>query len=83
MVYSCFLFESINGNLICLFHGEQNAVVQIANEISTMLKIPAFLNKLAVGSSAHNFYTKLTVVNHHFKVTETIFDGAYVIGSKK
>ena len=36
-VYSCFSFESMNGNLIKLFHGTQNPVIQIANTVSTML----------------------------------------------
>lgn len=82
-VYSCFSFESVNGQLVKLFHGTQNPVIQIANAISSMLKIPALSEKLVVGSPAYNFYTKLTGVNHHFRITEIIFNGAYVIGSIK
>ncbi|WAR11611.1 LOW QUALITY PROTEIN: hypothetical protein MAR_025791 [Mya arenaria] len=74
-VYSCFSFESVNGKLVNLFHGTQNPVISIANAISSMLKIPALSDKLNVGSPAYNFFTKLTGVNHHLKVTETIFNG--------
>jgi hypothetical protein len=81
-VYSCFSFESMNGKLVRLFHGTQNPVIQIANAVSTMLKMPALSQKLVEGSPAEEFHKKLSSTHHHFKVTETIFDGAYLLGRK-
>ena len=81
-VYSCFPFESLNGKLTSLFHGTQNPVIQIANAVSTMLKLPALSTNMPEGSAIEIFYQKLTTQSYHFKLTDTISSGAYVIGSK-
>ena len=74
-VYSCFSFESLNGRLVSLFHGTRNPVVQIANTVSCMLKVPALsVSKIVPETEICNFYNKLSLRNYHYKVTEAIFD---------
>lgn len=82
-VYSCFSFESLNGKLVSLFHGTQNPIVQIANAVSCMLKLPALsTSKIVNGTEIHSFYSKLNSRNYHNKITETIFNGVYILGRK-
>lgn len=81
-VYSCFSFESMNGTLVKLFHGTQNPVIQIANTVSTMLKLPAFAGQIKHDTLVGHFYVKLNSLNYHYKLGEKIFNGAYVIGAK-
>lgn len=82
-VYSCFAFESLNGKLAHFFHGTQNPVVQIANAVSTMLKIPAMSDSLVEGSVVDSFYKKLMSPSNHFQITECMFPSAYVVGNMK
>lgn len=81
-VYSCFSFESMNGKLVKLFHGTQNPVVQIANSVSALLKLPLLGEQIQNESHIREFYNKMSTSKYHFKTTECISDGMFIIGAK-
>ena len=55
-VYSCFSFESLNGKLLKLVHGANKPVLQIANAVTSMLRIPELGGRLVPNSKAASLY---------------------------
>ena len=58
--HSTFPFESLNGELLKLFHGTQNIVFQIVSAVNISRAVPILSKTLVQGSDPHHFYTKLT-----------------------
>ena len=58
--HSTFPFESLNGELLKLFHGTQNIVFQIVSAVNISRALPILSKTLVQGSDPHHFYTKLT-----------------------
>jgi len=58
--HSTFPFESLNGDLLKLFHGTQNIVFQIVNAVNINRALPTLSKELIDGSEAQLFYSKLT-----------------------
>ncbi|XP_013380319.1 uncharacterized protein LOC106151541 [Lingula anatina] len=85
-VYSCFSFESMNGKLLKLFHGTQSPAIQIANAVSTLIKLPILEQNIDTDthsqSAVSQLYCKLSSASDRHKITETICDGVHVIGAK-
>lgn len=81
-VYSCFCFESMNGKLVKLFHGTQNPAIQIANAVSTLMKLPVLSEVIKKDSLTGVLYSKLSNSNYHYSFTETITEGLHIIGAK-
>ena len=81
-VYSCFCFESINRKLVKLFHGTQNPAVQIANAVSTLMKLPVLSEDIDNDSIIGALYSKLSNSSYHYSFTETVSEGLHIIGGK-
>lgn len=59
--YSLFGFEGLNGNLLKLVHGTQQAQMQIVNSVSVLQKLPEMAYScLKEGTEAHNLYCSLS-----------------------
>ncbi|XP_028518623.1 uncharacterized protein LOC110251203 [Exaiptasia diaphana] len=58
--HSTFPFESLNGEILKLFHGSQNIVFQIVSAVNINRALPALSKLLVQGSDSHIFYSKLT-----------------------
>lgn len=59
--YSLFGFEGLNGNLLKLVHGTQQAQMQIVNSVSVMQKLPEMAYScLKEGTEAHDLYCSLS-----------------------
>ena len=43
-IYSCFPYESLNGDIKNLFHGTQAVDKQVANAVGILIKLPVFVN---------------------------------------
>lgn len=57
--HSTFPFESLNGDLLKLFHGTQNIVFQIVSAVNINRALPTLSKALVDGSDAQRFYSKL------------------------
>lgn len=57
--HSTFPFESLNGEMLKLFHGTQNIAFQIISAININRALPTLTEALVEGSGAHRFYSKL------------------------
>ena len=62
--HSTFPFESLNGELLKLFHGTQSIVFQIVSAVSINRALPILSKALMEGSDPHRFYCKLTKSSH-------------------
>jgi hypothetical protein len=82
-VYSCFSFESLNGKLLKLVHGANKPVVQIANAVTYMLRIPELGERLIPDSKAACLYSHLR--NRGIKYTSAIAieSNIYMLGKLK
>ncbi|XP_072023195.1 uncharacterized protein, partial [Amphiura filiformis] len=58
-VYSCFPYESLNGDLKSLFHGTQAIEKQIASSVSKVIKFPVIARKMDRESPASDLFHKL------------------------
>ena len=58
--HSTFPFESLNGELLKLFHGTQNIVFQIVSAVNINRALPTLSKALVEGSDPDRFYSKLT-----------------------
>lgn len=58
--HSTFPFESLNGELLKLFHGTQNIVFQIVSAVNINRALPTLSKALVEGSDPHRFHSKLT-----------------------
>lgn len=59
--YSLFGFEGLNGNLLKLIHGTQQAQMQIVNAVSVLQKLPEMAyNCLQKGTEAYDLYYSLS-----------------------
>lgn len=58
-VFSCFPYESLNGDLKVLFHGTQSIDKQIASAVSKLLKLPTLISKIDQSSPVGTFLSSL------------------------
>ena len=58
-VYSCFPFESLNGDLKTLFHGTQAIDKQVASAVRKLIKLPTLVSQVDVASPAGLFLESL------------------------
>ena len=62
--HSTFPFESLNGELLKLFHGTQSIVFQIVSAVNINRSLPTLSKTLVEGTDPHRFYCKLTSSSH-------------------
>ena len=82
-VYSCFTFESLNGELASMFHGTQKVDLQIAKNICTFLKVLHLLTKLKIGSPVSELYLSMRKKNSLPKKGQMICESVYAVGTLK
>lgn len=82
-VYSCFTFESINGELLSLFHGTQNVDMQIANSVAIFLKYPLLVQDLKLDSEVGKFFSRMRFSSHKYKKGKHMFHNYYILGVTK
>ncbi len=58
-VYSCFAFESLNGDILKLVHGTQAIEMQIASAIRALQNLPEVLNRFPEDSPVYSFVLRL------------------------
>ena len=80
-VYSCFPYESLNGDLKSLFHGTQAIEKQVSLAVSKLIKFPVLAMKMNRESYAGAFFQKLRghVVPNGTKISENV----YILGFVK
>ena len=74
--HSTFPFESLNGQMLKLFHGTQNIAFQIISVININRALPTLTEALVEGSGAHRFYSKLMLSSssqNEMKVSSNVF----------
>ena len=74
--HSTFPFESLNGEMLKLFHGTQNIAFQIISAININRALPTLTEALVEGSGAHRFYSKLissSSPQNEMKISSNVF----------
>jgi len=59
--HSCFPFESLNGNILKLYHGSQGVEKQVPSAVLTLQKLPGLAeSSLPIDSPEEHFYNEMT-----------------------
>ena len=62
--HSCFPFVSCNGNLLKLFHGNQNFELQIVSAVPISQSLPSLKSEMIPGSVEEEFFNSLMNPSH-------------------
>lgn len=81
-VYSCFFYESLNGDLSRLVHGTRYAALQISAAFNVHMNLPIMINIMA-DSEAKLLCLKFLSSGNKVKITELIDDKTGVVGKYK
>lgn len=78
-VYSCFFYESLNGQLLQLVHGTRHAALQMSSSASACMNLTVNISKLADGETKELCLRFLETCNRRHKIAEVV-DGISVLG---
>ena len=83
-IYSCFPYESLNGDIKSLFHGTQAIEKQMAHAISKIVKLPVLANQIAKDSNVYTFFQKLRGIAIQKGTEISVIDShTYILGNVK
>ncbi|KAK3910720.1 Histone-lysine N-methyltransferase, H3 lysine-4 specific [Frankliniella fusca] len=78
-VYSCFFYESLNGDLSKLVHGTRHAALQISSSSSVFMNLRVMVNEMD-NSDAKQLCLKFLSMQEKAKITEIIDHKTAVVG---
>lgn len=79
-VYSCFFYESLNGQFAQLVHGSRYVALQIASTCSILLNLPVMISSMNPGRAKELCLKFQGSLKNYAKVTEIINNSAGVVG---
>jgi hypothetical protein len=81
-VFSCFIYESLNGQIAKLVHGSRHVALQICSSSFVYMKLPVLVNSMPAGE-AKTLCLQFLKPIQKVKVTEIIDERAGVVGKFK
>lgn len=81
-VFSCFIWEDLNGKLVKLVHGTRYAGLQIAKAASCVMNLPIYVNNLPDGA-VKSYCENLLYSKRKVKVAEIISEIDRAVGTYK
>lgn len=82
-VYSCFFFESLNGQLKNLIHGTQHAALQISALAPALMRLPVLVDEMPDCDAKSLCLKFMEKGKKKFKIAEIIDDKTFVLGKYK
>ncbi|KAK3920363.1 Halomucin [Frankliniella fusca] len=79
-VYSCFFYESVNGQLARLVHGTRHSALQICSSISVLMNLPSMINAMNDNEAKSLCLKFLFTGRQKVKVIENINPNTHVAG---
>ncbi|KAE8741788.1 hypothetical protein FOCC_FOCC012677 [Frankliniella occidentalis] len=79
-VYSCFFYESLNGQFGRLVHGSRHVALQISSSCSVLMNLPTMLNAMTAGEAKTLCQKFDKSLKQHVQITEIIDDNTGVVG---
>jgi hypothetical protein len=82
-VFSCFFYESLNGQLVRLVHGTRHVALQICSSSSVFMKLPIMISAMPESAAKQLCLKFLEKLAQKAKVTENIDFETGVVGKLK
>ncbi|XP_034245517.1 uncharacterized protein LOC117647730 [Thrips palmi] len=82
-VYSCFFYESLNGQFARLVHGSRHVALQIVSSCSILMNLPVMISGMDQGRAKNLCLKFQGSLKKNIRVTENINDSAGVVGKLK
>ncbi|KAJ1531912.1 hypothetical protein ONE63_000555 [Megalurothrips usitatus] len=79
-VYSCFFYESVNGQLARLVHGTRHTALQICSSVTALLNLPTMVNFMNDNEAKVLCRKFLLTGKQRVKIVEIVNQNTFVVG---